>query len=501
MRRSLVALVASALGGCSLIYNPNNLPDPRMIDAALLDSNPCALELTSVSPLEILEGQGAFGSAPAIVVVHGNNIINNNLRVALAASDGTPVHLDPVTDITTSADTTAFAFRVAAPIDEALGAPTPVVIPLDITVMQDAPAGSACTGTATQTLAGKLMLRALPELKSGQGTSQLYSMIDLPAPAFTGTAPIQLNAVSSIALGNIVLSATNGTTPGPGAFPIAGDSGPGVGQGGDPAPAAGNGGGGGGAGFASAGTKGTDQAGNGGMGGRVAGQPQVLSLAANVASAGGAGGKGLTALGGAVSGGPGGAGGGAIAVTAGGNVKIGTVTSVGGDGGAGGNLLIINGGGGGGGAGGMLVARTWYGALTVGAVKVTGGGGGSPGGGAGSVGRVRWDSPNAADTGPASSDSPPHRGPGFSAPPAIVTGSRPSFTLLGTPGDEFDVRILDEQLLPHPGPHVAIAQQGTATILPTLTLGYNQLCIKLANGLETEPVANECIGVAYVPAR
>ena len=497
MRRALVGLVASVLGGCSLIFNPNNLPDPRMIDAALLDSNPCALDLVSVSPPEILEGQGAAGSAPAIVVVHGNNIVNTNLRIALAATDGTAVKLDPVTDIAVSTDTTLLAFRVVAEVDGTLGAPA-ADIPLDIAVTQDAPPGAACTGSATKTLTGKLALRALPELTSGQGTSQLYSMIDLPAPSFTGTAAIQLNAVSSISLGNLTLSA-NGTTPGPGAFPVAGDSGPGVGQGGDPALAAGNGGGGGGAGFSTSGTEGTTGAGNGGMGGRSSGDPHLLSIAANLASAGGGGGKGLTALGGAVAGGVGGAGGGAVFLAAGGNVKTAAVTSIGGDGGKGASLVLINGGGGGGGAGGTVVIRSSYGTLTLGAVHVAGGGGGSPGGGAGAAGRVRWDSPNLGDTGPASPDSPPHQGPGFLAPAAIVTTRQPSFTLLGTPGDEFDVRILDEQSLPHPGPHVAINEQGMAAVLPMLSAGYNQLCIKLANGLETDALANECIGVAYIP--
>jgi hypothetical protein len=497
MRRALVGLVASVLGGCSLIFNPNNLPDPRMIDAALLDSNPCALDLVSVSPPEILEGQGAAGSAPAVVVVHGNNIVNTNLRIALAATDGTTVRLDPVTDIAVSADTTMLAFRVVAQVDETRGAPA-ADIPLDIAVTQDAPPGTSCTGAATRTLSGKLMLRALPELTSGQGTSQLYSMIDLPAPSFTGTAPVQLNAVSSISLGNLTLSA-NGTTPGPGAFPVAGDAGTGVGEGGGPSVGVGDGGGGGGAGFAISGATGADNAGKGGAGGHSTGDPRILSITGNLASAGGGGGKGLTAVGGiAPAGGVGGAGGGAIVLTAGGNVKTGTVTSIGGAGGKGANALIANGGGGGGGAGGTVVIRSSYGALTLGPVSVAGGGGGSPGGGAGAAGRVRWDSPNFGDTGPAS-DSPPHQGPGFLAPAAIATTRQPTFTVLGTPGDEFDVRILDEQSLPHPGPHVAINEQGMAAVLPMLSAGYNQLCIKLANGLETDALANECIGVAYIP--
>jgi hypothetical protein len=493
-----MGLVASVLGGCSLIFNPNNLPDPRSIDAALLDSNPCALDVVSVSPPEILEGQGAAGSAPAIVVVHGNNIVNTNLRVALAATDGTAVKLDPVTDIAVSADTTMLAFRVVARVDETRGAPA-ADIPLDITVTQDAPPGAACTGAAAKTLSGKLVLRALPELTSGQGTSQLYSMIDLPATTFSGNAPVQLNAVSSISLGDVVLSAVD-TTPGPGGFSVVGDGGPGVGEGGGPSVGVGDGGAGGGAGFASSGTMGADNAGKGGSGGDPSGDTHVLSIAANRASAGGTGGKGLTVLGGTlVAGGVGGAGAGAIVVTAGGNVKTAAVTSIGGAGAKGANALLANGGGGGGGAGGTVVIRSSYGTLSLGIVHVAGGPGGAPGGGAGAAGRVRWDSPNLGDPGPASPDSSPHQGPGFMAPSAIVTTRQPSFTLLGTPGDEFDVRILDEQSLPHPGPHVAINEHGMAAVLPMLSAGYNHLCITLANGLETDALANACIDVAYIP--
>src|SRR3954463_2785701 len=83
MRCRLAAAIAPAVAGCSLIYNPNNLPDPRMIDAAVVDSNPCALVVDSVTPSVIDEGQGDNGSAPALLVVHGNNIVSTDLQIEL----------------------------------------------------------------------------------------------------------------------------------------------------------------------------------------------------------------------------------------------------------------------------------------------------------------------------------------------------------------------------------------------------------------------------------
>ena len=87
-----VAFVAPLLlAGCSLIYNPNNLPDPRVIDAAVVDANPCALVIDDVAPKIIDEGQGAGGSVPALVVLHGNNIVNANLKIELKAKNGSTV--------------------------------------------------------------------------------------------------------------------------------------------------------------------------------------------------------------------------------------------------------------------------------------------------------------------------------------------------------------------------------------------------------------------------
>jgi hypothetical protein len=59
--------------------------------------------------------------------------------------------------------------------------------------------------------------------------------------------------------------------------------------------------------------------------------------------------------------------------------------------------------------------------------------------------------------------------------------------------------VLDDQGVPHAGPHVAFDRSGTATLTPTLSPGYNRVCVKLSKGSETDAPANACVDVAYLP--
>src|SRR5688572_29309951 len=68
-------LYASALAGCSLIYNPSNLDDKgRSPDAPLADANPALLHLEEVKSGPLREGTGQDGSAPQLLVVYGSHI-------------------------------------------------------------------------------------------------------------------------------------------------------------------------------------------------------------------------------------------------------------------------------------------------------------------------------------------------------------------------------------------------------------------------------------------
>lgn len=491
--RWLSAPFACALAGCSLIYNPNNLP---RVDDATVDADPCALALSEITPQVIYEGQGTGGSAPAVLVIRGNNIVNANLAVELKAHDGTAaVQLMPVAGALASADHAYLAFTVTAPVDDKLGNIAATDVPLDVTVRQDAPATGGCMAAATQTLTGRLVLRVLPELTNpAVAGAVLYSRIVLGSFDQSGLGfpePLALSAVSSITLENVSVSAA-GATSGPGGYSAGATPGPGNGGDGANALVLGAGGGGGGAGFASEGKPGDANAATGGQKGAVSGEDQLVALAKNRASAGGKGGAGLGVLGALLPGGAGGGGGGTLVLTAGGDITTSDVFAAGGNGADGGG-----GGGGGAGAGGTVVVRSQSGKLKVGIVRVPPGTPGAPGGGLASVGRVRWDSP--VSEAPSSPDRTPHRGPSFLEPMQVVTTRSQAFTLIGSPGDDIDIRVSDGRDMSNDVRGTSFSSAGKVTFTPQLFPGYNQLCAKLAQGATSESVANVCTEVAFVP--
>lgn len=492
MTRYTAALAAApVLAGCSLIYNPNNLPDPRTIDAALVDANACAVEVASVAPSVIEEGQGDGGSLPALVVLHGNNFVNSNLRIELKASDGRAIAAEPVTDAMASPDTTYLAFTVTLHVDPAIAS----AVPLDVVVSQD------CNATAT--LAGQLTLQGLPELTAVPAdVSQLrkkYSKVALGNAALTGTVPAEINAVSSIDMGNVTASAS-GMTAGPGGASGAVSPGGGPGGGGQGAGVSGlgllgAGGGGGGAGYTSdggPGDKGSGLGGGAGGGpGHQTGDDMLISSGANRASAGGGGGTGnLTGI---VTGGFGGGGGGTVLVSAGGNVKIASIAANG----APGETRSSGGGGGGGGAGGTVLVSTTNGTLMVNAIEVGGGGAGGPNGGAGSPGRVRWDAPGGGA--PSSPASAAKRGPVIAASASrTVNTPTHAFMVHGERDHAFTVRVVDQDNLSHDGGRGVFDDSGVAPITASLRKGYNKVCVTLDGG-SGGTIAERCTDVAYLP--
>lgn len=496
MRWSLVAVGAPALAGCSLIYNPNNLPDPRIIDAAIVDSNACALRIDGIAPQFIDEGQGDANSPPALLVLHGNNFVNANLKVELKAPDGVTVHLEPVTDALASADTTYLAFTVAAHVDLDLV----TSVPLDVTVTQD------CTGgaPASKTLSGMLALNGLPELTAKTAIMTLeakYSRVDLPNVAFNVSTAAVVRAVSSINLKAATADASL-TKPGPGASAGAKTAGAcqapggggGLGSDANLSSLSADGGGGGGGGGSTAGTAGaTGSAGRGGAGGAAgarSGSDAITSLDADAACAGGGGGLGGTLVL-THAGGPGGGGGGTLALVAGGDITATSISAKGGDG----SVPAGNGGaGGGGGAGGNVLAVTESGTLAIGSISVQGGTGGSPNGGAGGIGHARWDAPDVNTPNGAT-----HRGPSFARLPThVFTTSSPPFTIVGTSGDGFSVRVVDQTGRAVDAGHASI-NSGRAIITPKLQPGFDQVCITLDSGAQEHPESDKCISVAYLP--
>ena len=499
MRQHLAKLGLSFLvGGCSLIYNSGNIPQ-KQIDALVVDApfdaNASQLMLTDVSPSTILEGQGDGHSRPAVLVIHGANIVSGAQVTIMGASN---IAVDN-TQAAVSTDSTMLAVPVTAHVDPG----TPSGNPIHLIVQVSQP------GATAQSLAGKLDLVPLDELKTATQPADgtVFSQIAVNGPltvTAAGGSPVILRAVSSISIGAIVArggdaSGSSAGAAGAGASAggaqVAKGSGNGGGnQGTDGSSGVlgGQGGDGGGGGFAAAG--GNGQGTGGGTGGPMYGDDLVSTYASNAPSGGGGGGRNATLAGLFGAGGGGGGGGSVVELTAGGDVTCGTIDVSGGGGAPGGSGT--GGGGGGGGAGGVIVLRAG-GALTCGMLTASGGAGGAGtqgtqgSGGAGSPGRIRWDS--AQGSAPAASPMP-LRGPSFATQTPLVVRTN-HVALVGAAGKTFNVYVND----------VAGAQglsfdgSGNASVDGALVPGYDHVCAVLPAGDYTHAESRECIDVAYLP--
>ncbi|MBL9014087.1 MAG: hypothetical protein JNL83_07915, partial [Myxococcales bacterium] len=265
MRQQLANLAlawsAAASAGCSLLYNPSNLPPQA--DAApdaevLVDADPGMLAVTAVSPAVLVEGAGANGSRSAVLVIEGGNMVKEGAMVSLAPAAGspkTPMAIVDNTQIVVEGNGMRLAVPVSLPVDPALGATDAIV--MDITVTQ-----LANGAPVTKTLPGKLTIKGLPELDSAAaqtlGAVNEYSFVNLRAGASVTvmsnlTTPVVLRSTSSLTIASGIAINVNATgqTPGP-AGGRGGDAGPGGllngskgGEGGGPAKGLPSGGGGG----------------------------------------------------------------------------------------------------------------------------------------------------------------------------------------------------------------------------------------------------------------
>lgn len=501
MRQHLAKLIpAMFVGGCSLIYNVSTIAQP-VIDAApdavadaAIDANVSALTIDSLAPATLFEGQGDGGSRPAILVIHGSNIVTGAQVSVISLGNPVMITVDNANAVVASASD-FIAVPVTAHVDSSVHDGD--MIALHVQVSQQAP-----TGMVTQSLDGMLTLHGYEELTSLPATvsastlKPMYSKVAVPnSTTFTGTAnqPVLIRAISSIRFGDNANVTYDITARG-------GDANAGAGGGGGPGGCAGgpavgdgncaggghhgsnpsllnNGGGGGGAGFASNGTPGSGA--GAGTGGLPSGEDMISLYTANQPSGGGGGGSGTLS-----SGGGGGGAGGVVELSAGGNVVVGNIDVSGGAG-------AVVGSGGGGGAGGVIMVRAG-GSLATGTLTSNGGNGAGTGG-AGSVGRIRWDAPSGAA--PTATPSA-FRGPAFVTPLRITSTT---LTLIGTPNRKFDVYWTDAA-----GQHtgaigVAFDATSMATINPGLMRGYNRVCITLMNGMQGGPESDKCIDVAYLP--
>lgn len=518
MKRPAVAGLLAHLCACSILYNPNNVPDERidasvnpgedggldsafdapfdgLVDApadAAIDANPAALMITSVTSSTLVEGTGT-GSRPALVIV----------AVSALTTDSPTITLDPIMDGGASRMATVIASRVSTDRTKiALALQLPVLTtvgegatkPLHVTVTQ--PGGTASTD---------LTITGLDELEPSVATLDTstlraqYSRAIFATPVhFTGAPPALVRVTSDITISAAVdvdgigrIAGAHGCDGGLAA--TAGGCGSSGGGGGNSGVGGSAGGGGGFGATASPGMGNTP-----GGAGVASGDDMLISLTTNVGAAGnrgnGGGGGGGATLGG---GGAGGGGGGVLELTAEGSITVnaaGRARANGGNGGAGGGL---GGGNGGGGSGGAIVIRSGAGisapAGWVSAVAGTGAGSSNKGGN-GSIGRVRIDattSPAGMVTGPIAM-----RGAVWAATtPTLATTATPALSIVGDIGRTYGLTINDVAQTP-----VMVGGGGTGAVSATLATGTNRLCV-LASVAAT--IGNQesvrCVEIVYLP--
>jgi hypothetical protein len=504
---------ALSLTGCSLIYNPSNLPDPASdalqpdvtpdMPVLPVDADPAFLEVTDVSPKELLEGQGVEGSRRAVLVLTGVNFVSG-ATVAVTAHAGetaTPLVTVHNADAVVSTDGLTLAVPVTVDVDPAIGPVAPATVPsirLDVSVTQ-ATSGEPITkvldhrGDADE---AALTLKGLRE-QLGGGTltidlaqaKQQFSKIEATSLAFTGTANIPvIESVSSLSVTDPILVNANGQTAG-----IGGGNGGLGGQGVVGAPgSAGTGDGrglpdGGGASFGSQGGAGQ------GSPGSIVGAASLPTLASPNRGSGGAGNKGNLLN---TRGGNGGGGGGTIALTAGSDLTFSTINANGGNG------TSATGTTGGGGSGGSVLLRAGKTiTVTKGGAGVTAKGG--TGAGIGGDGRVRFDA-GQKSTDVQSDPLIGHRGAmaDFDTP-IIVRDQTPTIVFNGQPESMFTYTVEDAEATTTRGP-VSLQIPGGGTLsnhslAVDLFRGVSILCVRVEGATGSVATGKNCVTIVFVP--
>jgi len=488
MGQHLATLIGTlALSGCSLIYNPSNLPSQTAdssIDTPIADADPSMLMLKEVKSPVLLEGAGQGGSQPQILVVYGSNITK---QAMITLTGSTAVHLDNTT-IAIADDGNSFAALVRADYMDAANETDPMKvdpIPLTITVEQPGAPAPVPIGWTLKPL--DQILASNPTFVPA-AAGKMYSHIDISTGVGIISTPGAANKAILRAVGNInvsmaVTADADSSTFKPGAGGCAGGAANAAG-----ACFGGGQSGGGGGGFATTGGNNSSNAGAG----SASGAPYIpiydgMDDAMN--RGGGGGGGGLK----------GGGGGGVVELTAGGNLNVKTVSANGSDG----ESATLSLTGGGGGAGGTIVLRA--GAMLTMPTGVTFAGGAKGtgllgSGGVGSIGRWRFDA--AAVTGTTTTmTAGPKRGPMIVRPANPIVEKAEDYMIMvtGNNGDDYQL------LITYPNTQIATgmvhmgADMQTYTLTSKLAVGLNKLCILVPGGNSANDEAQNCIEVAFIP--
>ncbi|HUQ02109.1 MAG TPA: hypothetical protein VM261_06405 [Kofleriaceae bacterium] len=498
--RPLLSFAISALAGCSIIYNPDNLPPltDADIDAptdapfdAPTDSNPELLEITGVTPSTIDEGVGSGGSRPVVFQLEGEAIVGSaTVTVDLMGATETATLID----FDATPDGTKGGAIVRIPVMTGLAAG--MTRTLRITVQQ-----GNVTKMADVTVNGldELVVNTTP--RTTVVNPPTYSTITVSSNVhFTGAEPVILKATANIDIQRALDANAAGSTAGPhgcngGVMEAAGGCGIGTGGPGSNASILGvnAGSGGGGGGFGQPGTIGGA---NGGAPGQPTGNEALVPIITSPGTAGNRGNGGAGGGGGLLgaAGGPGGGGGGVVWIQAGGDITVGAMGTIE----ARGATTSGGSGGGGGGSGGAILVRAGGSITSTTRWLSAPGGGASTGssnpGGPGGAGRIRIDTP-AGDIASMSNNPNAWRGPSWATDtPSLTSTGTLTFGFHGEPGREFSLRLNDQPLT-----QTATPGSGGDVDVPGIVLrpGKNRLCGVALTGSLQGAESQSCIELFY----
>jgi len=505
MKDWLAALTATlCAGGCSFIYNPNNIDKTtdsgmHVIDVeTIVDVNPAALTLTSVYPLVVYEGVGEGNSRPALVVVRGSDIAKDAI-VTVTPATGAATQIT-VVDTKIALDHSFIAISLAVPIDmvqdEAAG-----TLALDVTVDNGAGSVQTIHGSDTDGLKVQFLDQLTAAITTPPLATKRYSMINIqasnPFAASATTTLVHLRSESAIVFGADVTANAAVSVPGTGGCSggATATSGTmtngasyscsfGVGT----SSSGGGGGGHGSAGIAGAPTGVTPTS---SPGGGVSGSDPILDLTKDAGGGGGGGG-------GTFGGGSGGGGGGTLYLDAAGDLNIKTTVAANGAPGT----SSSSGPSGGGGAGGTIILKAG-GTLTLPSVTATGGLGGTSGGqGDGGLGRIRFDAPIGT---PATTTPTAYQGAMFktvnfySYDQTVSPGT--AIQVIGPVGTTgFTGQAYGPNDTADDSFGLSFGGGGLSQPKVALTAGYNKICVTApgGNGLQHPESAN-CAEIAFLP--
>jgi hypothetical protein len=510
MRQSLaIAFACGLVGGCSLIYNPNDLDNPKAVDAmrdvpvdveTIMPANPNNIGATQLYPLMVDEGRGDHASQPALLVIKGHDFttLADHLMATFTLmpgmSTGGGSGTLTIDSIDVGDDHNWIALGVRAPVDKNCAEGQHYVF--GVAVSEDNGSG----GTATAPLTDTLTIVCHAELDGAlTSTAALSENTLFSEVAITGSAtlapsggPAFIYSASTITVAGNITADASGQSAGPGGYP--GGAATKAGGGGACGGGGNNDSSGGGGGFLTAGGVGVAGAlGTAASAGQPTGDQTIMTFSDNF-GCGGGGGAGLSSLGG----GPGGGGGGTIALKA-----FGDITITGGLLSANGAAGSSSGQGAGGGAGGLVVVRTQGSLNGLSSVTVSGGAAGA-GTGSGSHGRVRFD----AATFPQMITTPDpntgtYIGPMPMGVPLVSHEQTPMISVVGQGFGSAEGYVINQAsnvMIMKFTVSFGNSTPSTVTVQAVpLTSGYNQVCTMVPGGDPQTEVATNCVEMAFLP--